>query len=416
MALKWCTCATAMTTELAVPRPQLGAGDCLVVKVGSSLLASATAGLDAALIENLAAQVAAVRARGLKVVLVSSGAVAAGIYRLGLPGRPDRLHRLQAAAAVGQTGLVRAYEEAFARHDLRTALVLLTHADLASRERYLNASSTLKTLLELGVVPVINENDTVATEEIQFGDNDTLGALVANLLQAPLLLLLTDQQGLHLADPRSNPDAPLLSDVTVHDPALEGYCAAGPGELGRGGMLTKVRAARQAARSGAVSIVASGRDPQIMAAVIAGERVGTAFHPDASPLAARKGWLSGQVQVAGTVTVDSGAVRALTEQGRSLLPVGVVAVDGNFRRGDLVRVVSEDGTVVAQGLSNYASDEAQRLQGVVSADIAAVLGYCNEHELLHRDNLALLNRGFNQALNQTLNQEISRGPTPGQPL
>lgn len=391
--LKWSMCAAMATmnrTEFTVRRPVLAAGDVLVVKVGSSQLTSNTAGLNRDRIQSFADSIAALVQAQIRVVLVSSGAVAEGVFRLGLPGRPKRIHRLQAAAAVGQTGLVRAYEDAFAGHQIPTALVLLTHADLVSRERYLNASSTLTTLLDLGVVPIVNENDTVATEEIRFGDNDTLGALVANLLRARLLLMLTDQDGLHEADPRTNPSAPLLTDVAVGAPELEKFCGASSGELGRGGMLTKIRAARQAARSGTFSIIANGARPGIVQAAAAGQAVGTAFHPDENPLAARKRWLSGQLRTAGQLIIDAGAERALSKDGSSLLPVGVQAVAGDFSRGDLVSICATDGRELGRGLVNYSSEEAAALKGQASAAIAQTLGYCNERELVHRDNLVLL--------------------------
>ncbi|MEM6708719.1 MAG: glutamate 5-kinase [Pseudomonadota bacterium] len=383
-----------MRNDLGLPpRPRLSAGDHLVVKVGSSLLTSPQTGLDRSLIAQLADAIARLRSAGVHVVLVSSGAVAEGVHRLRLDARPQRLHRLQAAAAVGQTGLVGAYEQAFLRHDVRTALVLLTHADLASRERYLNASSTLATLLDMGVVPIVNENDTVATEEIRFGDNDTLGALVANLISARVLVMLTDQRGLHAADPREQPEAPVLAELSVSDPDLEAYCGTSAGNLGRGGMLTKVRAAVQAARSGTTSIIADGRAADVLDLVLSGAAVGTALHPDGEPLTARKGWLAGQRQTAGALTVDAGAARALLEQGRSLLPVGVERVEGNFQRGDLVAIQNEAGVLIANGLTNYSSDEARALRGVVSDQIVRVLGYCNEHALVHRDNLVIVSPG-----------------------
>ena len=383
----------AMVTEKPFPpRRALGAGDRLVVKVGSSLLTSPELGLNRERIDALATQLAALHQREIQVVLVSSGAVVEGVFQLGLKNRPQRLHRLQAAAAVGQAGLVDAYQRAFGRHSLQTALVLLTHADLASRERYLNARSTLTTLLELGVVPVVNENDTVATEEIQFGDNDTLGALVANLLQADALLMLTDRDGLYRTDPREDPDAALLTQVWAEDSALESYCGASAGALGRGGMLTKVRAARQAARSNTYAVVANGQTPDVIARIAAGESLGTVFFPDTSGLASRKSWLSGQRKSAGALMIDAGAVRALLGDGGSLLPVGVTGIEGQFQRGDLVQIVAPTGERIAQGLANYGSSEAERLRGVGSSDIAAVLGYCNERELVHRDNLVLLQR------------------------
>ena len=362
-----------------------------VVKVGSSLLTADGRGLDRELMGAWAAQIAALRAEGREVVLVSSGAVAEGLQRLGWRERPHALHELQAAAAVGQMGLIQAYEAAFQRHGLRTAQVLLTHEDLAHRARYLNARSTLRVLLGLGVVPVINENDTVAVEEIRFGDNDTLAGLVANLLEAEVLVLLTDQEGMYDKDPRRDPTARLVREAEAGDPALRAMAeGGGVGRLGRGGMVTKVRAAELAARSGAATVIASGREQAILLRLAAGEARGTFLRPARPPLAARKRWLAGQLRVRGRLHLDEGAVRALREQARSLLPVGVRAVEGAFGRGDLVACVAPDGREVAKGLVNYAADEARRIAGQPSSRIEAILGYVDEPELIHRDNLVLL--------------------------
>ncbi|MDX1253214.1 MAG: glutamate 5-kinase [Gammaproteobacteria bacterium] len=361
-----------------------------VVKVGSSLLTNNGRGLDEGLIGAWAEQIAALRHSGIEVVLVSSGAVAEGMKRLGWQRRPHALHELQAAAAVGQMGLVQTYETCFQRHGIRTAQILLTHDDLADRQRYLNARSTLRTLLALGVVPVINENDTVAVEEIRFGDNDTLGALVTNLVEADVLVLLTDQPGMYERDPRKDPSAPLISEARAGDPQLEQMAGAGGvGSLGRGGMLTKVRAAARAARSGAATVIAYGRETGILRRVAEGEKVGTLLLPGQETLAARKQWLAGQLQVRGRLVLDTGAVRVLREAGRSLLPVGVVAVEGSFGRGDVVACVSEDGVEVARGLVNYGAEEARKIMRQPSDRIEELLGYVDEPELIHRDNLVV---------------------------
>lgn len=374
----------------ALQRQPLSGGMPLVVKIGSALLTNGQAGLAIDRLADWAAQLAALRGQGVPVVVVSSGAVAEGCARLGLTERPRRLHRLQAAAAVGQVGLAEAYERVFEALGLRTAMVLLTHEDLASRERYLNARSTLNTLLAMGVVPVVNENDTVATQEIRLGDNDTLAAMVANLVQAERLLILTDRAGIHRADPAADPAAPVFQAVALDDPALAAAIGPSRSAFGSGGMHTKVQAARTAARSGAATIIASGLQADVIAQAAAGEPVGTWLADGRGALAARKSWLLSQRHVDGTLVVDAGAAAALAAAGVSLLPVGVLAVQGEFRRGDLVRICDESGRALAQGLSNYASSEAVRLIGVPSAEIAAVLGYTNEEEIVHRDNMALL--------------------------
>jgi len=327
---------------------------------------------------------------GIEVVLVSSGSVAEGMKRLGLDARPKNMHQLQAAAAVGQMGLVQVYEENFQRHDLHTAQILLTHDDLSDRQRYLNARSTLRELIRLGVVPVVNENDTVVTDEIKFGDNDTLGALVANLVEADLLVILTDQQGLFTADPRSNPDATLISETQANNGELDDMASGGAGVLGRGGMATKVRAARLAARSGAHSIVASGRLDDVLLKVASGDDVGTWFKPDALTLDARKQWLAGHLRAKGELVLDAGAVKALTEQNRSLLSVGVRQVSGVFNRGEVVVCRDGQGRVIAHGLVNYDVDEVLKVLGKSSEQFESVLGYLGEEELIHRDNLVLM--------------------------
>lgn len=359
-----------------------------VVKIGSALLTDDGRGLDAAAIASWVAQMAALRARGIELVLVSSGAVAAGMTRLGWSQRPTAIHQLQAAAAVGQMGLVQTYEAAFQHYGLQTAQVLLDHDDLSSRQRYLNARSTLRTLVELGVVPVVNENDTVVTDEIRFGDNDTLGALVANLIEADLLVILTDQEGMYDSDPRANPNAKLLKEIAADDPALEAMAGDG-GALGRGGMITKVRAARVAARSGADTLILGGRLERALERAADGESVGTFLWASQQPQAARKRWISGQLQTRGTLVLDAGAARVLRERGRSLLPVGVKAVQGQFTRGDMVVCVDPEGREVARGLVNYNAEEANRILGKPSSQILSLLGYKDDDELIHRDNLVL---------------------------
>ena len=362
----------------------------LVVKVGSSLVTGEGRGLDAAAIARWAAQIARLRELGRRVILVSSGAIAEGMQRLGWARRPHAMHELQAAAAVGQMGLAQCYETSFREHGLRTAQVLLTHADLADRQRYLNARSTLRTLLELGVVPVINENDTVVTDEIKFGDNDTLASLVTNLVEADLLVILTDQEGLHEADPRKVAGAPLVRRREASDLALESIAGGSGSELGKGGMLTKVQAARRAARSGAHTVIASGREPDVLVRLAQGEAIGTLLNAGTVPLAARKQWLADRLTVAGQLRLDAGAVRALTREGKSLLPVGVSAASGEFQRGEVVACLDEQGREIARGLVNYSADETRRILRRPSGDIEAILGYVDEPELIHRDNLVLL--------------------------
>ncbi len=361
-----------------------------VVKIGSALLTADGQGIDLAGIERWTAQIAAMRQRGCDVVLVSSGAVAEGVARLKFRRRPHEIHELQAAAAVGQMGLIQAYETAFQRFGLRTALILLTHDDLSNRQRYLNARATLTTLLRLGVVPVINENDTVATDEIRFGDNDTLAALVANLLQTDALVLLTDRDGLHEQDPRQNPEAAVVSFARTNDPKLDQMAGGSSGALGRGGMLTKLTAARYAARSGAVTLIANGRTPEVIDRLQRGEALGTLLAGDLEPLVARKRWIVGQLRSKGQLTLDDGAVRVLRTAGRSLLPVGVTAAQGRFERGDLVLCVDSQGRPVAKGLINYSSQDTARILGVSSGEIEQRLGFVAEPELVHRDNLVLL--------------------------
>ncbi len=360
-----------------------------VVKIGSALLTDGGRGLHREAIADWVGQMAELRARGIEVVLVSSGSVAEGMARLGWSSRPAEIHKLQAAAAVGQMGLVQTWETFFHQHGLRTAQVLLVHDDLSNRQRYLNARSTLKTLLEFGVVPVINENDTVETDEIRFGDNDTLGALVANLVDADVLVILTDQPGLFARDPRQAPDAPLVHHADANDEALE-YMAGGSGtQLGRGGMITKVRAARIAARSGAGTVIVGGRAERVLLRVADGEELGTWLHTSEAPIAARKRWLAGHLQVRGRLVLDEGAVRVLRESGRSLLPVGVREVHGDFTRGELVVCTGPDGREVAKGLVNYGTAEARRIMGLPTRRVQEELGYSDDEEMIHRDNLVL---------------------------
>lgn len=362
----------------------------LVVKVGSSLVTNHGQGLDRLAIASWAAQIAKLRASGHELVLVSSGAIAEGMQRLGWVRRPHAIHELQAAAAIGQMGLVQVYESCFSQHGLKTAQILLTHEDLADRERYLNARSTLVTLLALGIIPIINENDTVVTDEIKFGDNDTLGALVTNLIEADWLIILTDIAGLFNEDPRKNPAAHLLPEARASDPCLEEIAGGSGSSLGKGGMLTKVQAAKRAARSGADTLIVFGQEPDVLLRLLNGESIGTHLRADTTPLAARKQWLANQVQVAGRILIDAGAATALRDNGKSLLPVGVTAVEGAFQRGSVVSCITPDGMEIARGLVNYSAVESRRIAGKSSTELEAVLGYLDETELIHRDNLVLI--------------------------
>jgi len=361
-----------------------------VVKVGSTLVTNRGAGLDAQAIARWASQVAKLRQSGKELVLVSSGAIAEGMQRLGWTRRPSAMHELQAAAAVGQMGLVQVYESCFREHGLHTAQILLTHADLADRQRYLNARSTLLTLLGLGIIPVINENDTVVTDEIRFGDNDTLAAMVTNLVEADCLIILTDQQGLHTEDPRVNPAASLIRRAQAGEARLEELAGGTGSAIAKGGMLTKVLAAKRAARSGARTVIASGNEPDVLLRLAAGEEIGTLLSPQTTPLAARKQWLADHLQVAGRLRLDAGAAKALRSGGKSLLPVGVKNVEGEFERGAVVACLSPDGAEVARGLVNYNAQESRRIAGRASSEIEAILGYVDEPELIHRDNLVVL--------------------------
>lgn len=363
---------------------------CLVVKVGSSLVTNNGEGLDQVAIAAWAAQISQLVKSGRQVVLVSSGAVAEGMQRLGWKKRPVAVNELQAAAAVGQMGLVQMYERCFSEHGLHTAQVLLTHDDLADRKRYLNARSTLRTLLDLGVIPIINENDTVVTDEIRFGDNDTLGSLVANLIEADTLVILTDQSGLYSADPRKNPDAQFIQHAVAGDLALEKMAGGAGSAIGSGGMLTKILAAKRASRSGAHTVIASGREANVLVRLAAGEVVGTHLRAEQVKTLAKKQWIADHLRVSGRVVLDAGAVKVLREDGKSLLPIGVVSVDGSFERGDVVACLDQDGHEVARGLVNYTSAETARILRKPSSEIANILGYVDEAELIHRDNLVLL--------------------------
>jgi len=375
-----------MTSPIAAART-------LVVKVGSSLVTNDGRGLDVAAIARWAAQIAELRKLGRRCVLVSSGAIAEGLQRLGWTRRPHALHELQAAAAVGQMGLAQAYETCFREHGLATAQVLLTHADMADRQRYLNARSTLMTLLELGVIPVINENDTVVTDEIKVGDNDTLAALVTSLVEADALVILTDQAGLYDADPRLAPGAKLIEEATAGEARLEAMAGGAGSPLARGGMITKVLAAKRAARSGAHTAIASGREPEVLVRLAQGEHLGTLLLAQTTPLAARKQWLADHVSVGGTLALDVGAARALQHDGKSLLPVGVSAVHGEFERGAVVACLGPEGREIARGLVNYSSQETRRIMRRPSSEIESILGYVDGPELIHRNNLVLLVAG-----------------------
>lgn len=375
---------------LPTERERLGRSRRWVVKIGSALLTADGRGLDQPSIANWVGQMAALRRQGVEIVLVSSGAVAAGMSRLGWQERPTELYKLQAAAAVGQMGMVETYERFFHTHELHTAQILLTHDDLSHRERYLNARSTLCALLQIGAVPIINENDTVTTEEIRFGDNDTLGGLVTNLVEADILVILTDQKGLYDADPRQNPHARLVSEAHAGDPALAAMAGATGGRLGRGGMQTKLRAAALAARSGASTFIVGGREENALLRIAAGEELGTLLLPRQAPLAARKQWLASHLQMRGRLHLDAGAVDKLRREGKSLLAVGVTKVEGEFRRGEVVVCLSPEGEEIARGLVNYNAQETRRIMGQASSRIERLLGYVDEPELIHRDNLVVL--------------------------
>lgn len=359
-----------------------------VVKIGSALLTANGNGLDKEAIALWVKQIVHQLESGIEIIIVSSGAVAEGMSRLSWIERPNSVHGLQVAAAVGQTGLVQAYESQFQEFGRNTAQILLDHDDISNRERYLNVRNTLQELIKLGVVPVINENDTVATDQIRFGDNDTLAALVANIIDADLLVILTDQDGLFDADPRKNPNANLVTNGNSQDDSLL-ELAGSSSTLGRGGMITKLKAAKLAARSGANTVIAGGRVNQILSRLSEGEELGTMLISDKEPIAARKQWLVGRLKVCGSLTLDLGASKMLTNHGKSLLPVGVLSIKGRFHKGDLVTCVDEKGLEIARGLVNYNSEESTKILGKSSEMIADELGYCDAEELIHRDNLVL---------------------------
>ncbi|MFT4812286.1 MAG: glutamate 5-kinase [Marinoscillum sp.] len=375
--------------DLNTARDRLVSGQRWVIKIGSALLTNDGKGLNRLGIQAWVDQIADLMSQGIEVVLVSSGSVAEGMTRLGWTSRPSEIHQLQAAAAVGQMGLVQAYETAFQQHNKHTAQILLTHADLSNRQRYLNARSTLRTLIEMGVVPIVNENDTVVTDEIRFGDNDTLGALVANLVEADTLVILTDQDGLFTKDPRHHADAELITEGRASDAAFAGMAGDG-GVLGRGGMITKVTAARVAARSGADTVIVGGRIKNVLTRLRAKEKIGTLLVADTEPEVARKQWIAGHLQHCGELIIDDGAVKALKQGGNSLLPVGVKAVKGIFRRGEVVACLNEKGQIIAKGLINFDHSEAQTLCGKTSEQQQELLGYVGEEELIHIDNLVVL--------------------------
>ena len=361
----------------------------IVVKVGSSLVTNNGRGVDAEAVGDWCRQLAVLAADGREVVMVSSGAIAEGMKRLNWAVRPKELHELQAAAAVGQMGLAQIYESKLREHGMGSAQVLLTHADLADRERYLNARSTLLTLLSHRVVPVINENDTVVNDEIKFGDNDTLGALVANLMDADALVILTDQRGLYTADPRKDSSARLIGEALAGAAELERMASGAGSSLGRGGMITKVLAAKRAAGSGASTVIAYGREPNVLVRLAAGEAIGTVLIAPTQKLAARKQWMVDHLQMRGAVVVDAGAAKKVRDEGKSLLPIGVTAVQGEFHRGDVIAVRSVDGTELARGLANYGSSEARLIARKASSEFEKLLGYTAEPEMIHRDNLVL---------------------------
>ena len=369
---------------------ELKAARRIVVKVGSSLVTNEGRGVDAEAVGNWCRQMAALAALGRELVMVSSGAIAEGMKRLGWAARPKEIHELQAAAAVGQMGLAQIYETKLREHGMGSAQVLLTHADLADRERYLNARSTLVTLLRLKVIPVINENDTVVNDEIKFGDNDTLGALVANLVEADALVILTDQRGLYSADPRREPLARFIDEAQAGAPELELMAGGAGSAIGRGGMLTKILAAKRAAGSGASTVIAWGREPDVLLRLAAGEAIGTALLAATPKLAARKQWMADHLQLRGAVVVDDGAAAKLRGENKSLLPIGVVAVQGEFHRGDVIAVLAADGSELARGLANYASSEARLIARKPSSEFERLLGFTGEPEMIHRDNLVLL--------------------------
>ena len=373
---------------MANPHQQLVNTKRWVIKIGSALLTKVGEGLDLDRIRWLSGEIAELRAQGKEIVLVTSGSVAAGMQRLGWTERPHALHKLQAAASIGQMDLIQAYASECSKHSILTAQILLTHSDLSDRGRYLNARSALHSLLELGALPVVNENDTIATDEIRFGDNDTLAAMTTNLVEADVLVILTDQDGLFDSDPRQNPDARLIAASAASNPELDEMAGEGSGSLGRGGMATKLSAARRAARSGAATVILSGKEPENLRYLAAGAGVGTLLWPDDEPITARQQWLMGHTPK-GRIILDDGAVDVVRQQGSSILPIGVKLVEGTFLRGELVICTDSQDREVARGLINYNIDEAGRIIGKASNDIELLLGYIDEPELIHRDNLVI---------------------------
>jgi glutamate 5-kinase len=361
-----------------------------VIKIGSALLTDDGQGLNKVALAQWVAQMVFLKQQGVEVVLVSSGSIAEGMKRLGWTTRPSALNELQAAASVGQMGLIQAYESLFAEFDIQTAQILMTHEDLSNRKRYLNVKNTIETLLEYSVVPIINENDAVVTDEICFGDNDTLGALTANLISADVMVILTDQHGLYDENPRENPNAQLISEAKVSRKDIEAMASPEGGSLGKGGMYTKVMAAKRAARSGTATLIASGREPDILPKLFLGDSFGTLLIPDLEPLTARQQWLAGHLQVKGTLVLDSGAVEMIRSSGKSLLPIGVKSQRGLFQRGEMVVCYDEAGHEVARGLINYAANESAKLLGQPSSQIESILGYIDAESLIHRDNLVLI--------------------------
>jgi glutamate 5-kinase len=371
-------------------RVDLKRAKCCVIKIGSAVLTNNGQGLNRSAINHWVAQISQLKARGIDVIIVSSGSVAEGMVRLGWSARPHALQELQAAASVGQMGLIQAYEQSFQAEGYKTAQVLLTHDDLANRTRYLNARATIKTLLDFSVVPIINENDVVANEELRVGDNDTLAAIIANLMSADLLMILTDQDGFFDSDPRVNSAAALLNEVGVDEEFLDQAASGGSGTLGRGGMQTKLTAARIASRSGTATIIAPGLRKNVILSIIDGQAIGTLLIPNEAPVSARKRWLTAHLDVKGRVVLDVGAAQAIKRSGVSLLPIGVVAVNGEFARGELVVCVNESGEELARGLVNYSSTDIDKIKQNNSSEIERLLGYVGESEVIHRDNLVLL--------------------------
>ena len=371
-------------------RQQLSNATRWVIKVGSSLVTNNGRGLNLDAIQNLAFQIASLVKSGKEIILVSSGAIAEGMNRLGWQKRPHAVFELQAAAATGQMGLIQAYESCLQQYDLHSAQVLLTHEDLQDRKRYLNARTTLRKLLELKVIPVVNENDTVSTDEIKFGDNDTLAALVSNLVEADVLIILTDQNGIFLNPPNENTNDEIIDEISANDSLLDKVAGPSPSELGRGGMQTKVSAARIASRAGAATIIAPGKTSDVLIKIANNDSHGSLLLPDSEPLAARKQWIANQLYIRGKLILDEGACKVICKDGKSLLPIGVTGVNGSFDRGEVVSCLDSNGQEIARGLVNYSSIESHQLQGKASSEIESVLGYVDEPELIHRDNLVIL--------------------------